>query len=380
VKPSTPPLPPEPRPAPRAEVAQGFARPLFGPSEATSRLDAQKPIARQELDARWYQWIADNRLRDCSPESMLGTMTTAGLNADEARSAIAMMEQSPALLAARKFQQIQRKLESMMCNQQKLRELASDYQQVEKRSGVSRDEFLERYAIGSRPVVLTDVAGDWPAMQRWSPQDLKQRFGHLEVEIQAERNTDPRFEENKLAHRRTVRVGDFVDRVLGGGLTNDYYLTANNEVLRRPEFAPLLADIGSLPDFCRRGDLARSVNFWFGPAGTNTPLHHDTLMLLHTQVVGRKRWRFISPLETPRLYNYFSVFSPIDIDQPDYARYPLFRDVKVLDVIVEPGETIFLPLAWWHQVSGLDVSLSISYTNIDLPNEFEFFDPQIRDW
>jgi len=41
---------------------------------------------------------------------------------------------------------------------------------------------------------------------------------------------------------------------------------------------------------------------------------------------------------------------------------------------------VFLPLAWWHQVTGLDISLSVSYTNIDLPNEYEYIDPQIRDW
>jgi hypothetical protein len=367
--------PPAPPPQPRAA-----AKPLFGMSLAKSRLDANKPVKRVELDASWYQWIAENRLRDCLPESMLATMTAAGLDPTEARSAIAVMEQSPAFLAARRHQQLQRKLESMMANQQKLRELAPDYQRVEKRSGVSRDEFLERYAIGCRPVVLTDVARDWPAMQRWSPAYLKAHFGHLEVDIQAERNADPKFEQNKLAHRRTVRVGDFVDQVLAGGATNDYYLTANNEVLRRPEFAPLLQDIGSLPDFCRREEISRSFNFWFGPAGTNTPLHHDTLMLLHTQVVGRKRWRFISPLDTHRVYNHFGVFSPIDLDAPDFDRYPLFRDVKVLEVVVEPGETIFLPLAWWHQVTGLDVSLSVSYTNLDVPNEYQFVDPQIAEW
>jgi len=361
-------------------VAATASRSLFEPSQATTQLDAQKAVIRQELNAGWYQWIADNRLRDCTPDSMVATMAAAGLDANEARSAITLMDQSPALLAARKFQQIQRKLESVLANQQKLWELAPHYQQVEKRSGVSRDEFIERYAIGARPVVLTDLARDWPAMQRWSPQYLKQRFGHLEVQIQAERNADPKFEQNKLEHQRTMRIGDFVDQVLGGGITNDYYLTANNEILRRPEFAPLLQDIGSMPVFCRGDEVARSFNFWFGPAGTNTPLHHDTLMLLHTQVVGRKRWRFISPLQTPRLYNYFGVFSPIDIDHPDLARYPLFKDVRVLEVIVEPGETVFLPLAWWHQVTGLDISLSVSYTNIDLPNEYEYIDPQIRDW
>src|SRR6185503_10093004 len=123
------------------------------------------------------------------------------------------------------------------------------------------------------------------------------------------RNADPRYEENKLALRRQMRLADFVDQVLAGGPTNDYYMTANNEALRRPEFAPLLEDIGTLPPVCDRSQLAARSSFWFGPAGTVTPLHHDTIMLFHAQVVGRKRWRLISPLDTPRLYNYNNVFS-----------------------------------------------------------------------
>ncbi len=149
-----------------------------------------------------------------------------------------------------------------------------------------------RYVRGCRPLVLTDLTRDWPAMQRWSPQDLKARFGHLEVEIQAERNADLQYEQNKLqAASRRCDCPISSIRVLTGGPTNDYYMTANNEVLRRPEFAPLLADIGTLPPYCDTAQLQRLSSFWFGPAGTVTPLHHDTLMLLHTQIVGRKRWR-----------------------------------------------------------------------------------------
>jgi hypothetical protein len=233
---------------------------------------------------------------------------------------------------------------------------------------------------GCRPLVLTDVASDWPAMQRWSPQDLKQRFGHLLVEIQAERSGDELYEMNKLRHRKQVRLADFVDRVLAMGASNDEYLTANNELLRRPEFAPLLADIGSLPAVCDRARLAERSSFWFGPAGTVTPLHHDTLMLFHTQVVGRKRWRLVSPLETPRLYNHYEMYSAVNLDAVDLNRHPDFAAVTVLDVVVEPGETMFLPLAWWHQVSSLDVSLSFSYSNLDVPNEYHFVHPQITNW
>jgi hypothetical protein len=177
-----------------------------------------------------------------------------------------------------------------------------------------------------------------------------------------------------------ILIGGYVDRVLKGGPTNDYYTTANNESLRQPGFAPLLDDIGSLPETCDRAELARSSSFWFGPAGTVTPLHHDTLMLFHAQVVGRKRWRFISPLETPKLYNFNGVFSPIDVDSPDLSRYPLFADVTMLEVVVEPGETVFLPLGWWHQVTSLDVSLSFSYSNLNVPNHFNYSNPTMLDW
>jgi hypothetical protein len=328
----------------------------------------------------WRQWVAENRLRECTPESMLQTMVSAGIDPRVAQSAIAQMETDPAFRAARRMQQVQRKLESVAGNLQKLWQAAPGYGVVEKRTSPSREEFLERYVHACRPVVLTDVTGDWPAMTRWSPEDLKRRFGHLVVEIQDGRNADPNYEENKLAHRRQVPLGPFVDRVLAGGPTNDYYLTANNEALRRPEFAPLLADIGRMPPACDRARLIERSSFWFGPAGTVTPLHHDTIMLFHAQVVGRKRWRLISPLETPRLYNYNNVFSPVDIDRPDLDRYPLYGQVTVLDVVVEPGETLFLPLAWWHHVVSLDVGMSFSFTNLDVPNEFAYRNPEITNW
>ena len=331
-------------------------------------------------DDGWLQWIAENRLRQCTPESMLLTMTKAGLDPAACERAIREMEHNPGFLAARKMQQIQAKLESVVANQHKVRAMDPLFGHVEKRSRVPIGEFLERYVFGSRPIVLTDVARDWPALKRWSPQDLSERFGHLDVDIQAERSADPNYEVNKMNHRRTVRLGDFVKQVLAGGATNDYYLTANNEVLRRPEFAPILADIGTLPDFCDPSQLAARASFWFGPAGTVTPLHHDTLMLCHTQIVGRKRWRFISPLQTPLVYNSFEVYSPIDIDQPDLNRYPLFAQATVLEVIVEPGETVFLPLGWWHQVTALDVSLSFSFSSLAVPNQYSFTNPTITNW
>ena len=55
------------------------------------------------VDAEWLQWIAENRLRNCTPESMLETMVAAGVDRSEAAAAIARMETDPAYLATRVF-------------------------------------------------------------------------------------------------------------------------------------------------------------------------------------------------------------------------------------------------------------------------------------
>lgn len=332
------------------------------------------------VDNGWRQWIAENRLRDCSIASMRATMIGAGFDAIDVDAALHEVEASPILAAARRHQQLQRKLESVVANHHALWWLDPKNRVVEKRAGVGRDEFMERYVHGSRPVVLTDLARDWPARERWTPARLKERFGHLDVQIQGGREGDPQFEENKLALQRSVRFADFIDRIVSGGPTNDVYLTANNNLLRRPEFAELYADVGTLPPMVDAARLRETSFLWIGPQGADTPLHHDTLLLFHTQLVGRKRWRFISPLQTPCVYNFHGVFSPVHPDRPDLAKHPAFAQANILDVIVEPGETVFLPLGWWHQVSALDVTVSLSFTNLAAPNDWRYADPNIRDW
>jgi len=52
--------------------------------------------------------------------------------------------------------------------------------------------------------------------------------------------------------------------------------------------------------------------------------------------------------------------------------------VKVLDVIVELGETMLLPLGRWDLVTALDLSLSFSFSNPAVPNTFSYLNPDIR--
>jgi hypothetical protein len=331
-------------------------------------------MAGTPVDASWLDWVAENRLLGCGVAGMVDAMVGRGVSADDAMAAIRQVESAPGFGAAERIAQRLRKLESVLDNQHAVAMLAPGAHAIERRARIGRDDWLRSFVAASRPLVLTDMAADWPALQRWTPLHLREHYGEVLVEVQTGRASDPDFERNKLLLRREMLVAELVDRVLQGS-GNDLYLTANNQALKRPGLAPLLADIGSLPDWVDRDALPGAALLWFGAAGTLTPLHHDTLMLLHTQLVGRKRWRLASPLQTPRLYNTRSVFSPVDLAAPDLARFPRLAGVQVFDVVLGPGETLFVPLGWWHQVEALDTSLSISFTNLDVPNCFSYHHP-----
>ena len=48
---------------------------------------------------------------------------------------------------------------------------------------------------------------------------------------------------------------------------------------------------------------------------------------------------------------------------------PRVAGARAYEVVLEPGEAIFMPFAWWHQVRALDFSVTITYTNFRWPNQ-----------
>jgi ribosomal protein L16 Arg81 hydroxylase len=170
-----------------------------------------------------------------------------------------------------------------------------------------------------------------------------------------------------------------VTTVIEAGLGNDSYLVANNEVLAKPAMAPLWDDFTLDRRYLTRNDEHTHAFLWFGPRGTVTPLHHDAMNVLFNQVVGRKRFQLISPLESPYLYNSVSVYSDVDILEPDIVRFPLFAHAHPIELVLEPGETLFVPVGWWHHVESLDLSISVSFTNFVFENDPEWYELEAPD-
>lgn len=167
-----------------------------------------------------------------------------------------------------------------------------------------------------------------------------------------------------------MRMDEYVDLIESTGPTNDFYMVANNHSLENTEVWTLLDEIQLFDGILDPGATAGRIFLWFGPAGTVTPLHHDSMNVLLAQVLGRKLVTLIPSFETHLVYNHVGVYSEVDCEAPDYERHPLFQNVSRLEVLLEPGQALFIPVGWWHHVRSLDVSISVSFTNFVAPNRY----------
>jgi len=278
----------------------------------------------------------------------------------------ARMEPPPSPAASDLGTRQLRKREWLLETLERQRMLSSTGATIERRAGLSREEFLDRYYAPARPVILVGEMAGWPALARWTPAYLAKTVGAEIVEFQGDRSDDPRFEINKEAHRREAPFTTFIDLVTRPGAPNDVYLTAYNSTRNDAALAALRPDLGLLDKFLSRDAFRPDGMMWIGPAGTLTALHHDLTNNFIAQMVGRKHVKLLPASEAGRLYNHAHVFSEIpDLEAPDLdvARFPRLTGARVYDILLQPGEILFVPLGWWHQVRALDFSVTQTYTN-----------------
>ncbi|MEE4452637.1 cupin-like domain-containing protein [Novosphingobium resinovorum] len=251
--------------------------------------------------------------------------------------------------------------------QERQRQLSAQACGLMRARGLSGQAFLDNFYAPGRPVVIEGAIADWPALGRWTPDYLAAKVGSAPVEYQGGRSGAADFELAKDRHTRTMPFDAFI-ALVGRNDTpgNEAYITAYNNHRNTAAFAPLMADVRPIDAYLG----AEPGMLWIGPAGTFTPLHFDLTNNMLIEVTGRKHLRLVPPAHTQYMYNDRHVFSAVhDLDDP--ARidaHPLVRQATVYDVVLEPGDMLFIPIGWWHQVRALDFSVMMTATNFLWPN------------
>jgi hypothetical protein len=336
------------------------------------------------LEPEWRRWVAENVLLGNSPASIVDAMVKAGVSGPIAVAEVRAAVDHPYIRAASQMgrrisdgagasgAKIEKRDWVLECYRRAARQ-STGHGHVPRMPRLSRQQFLDEYYALNRPVLMTGAMDDWPALERWTSPELKRRFGERIVSVQGNRDADPNYEQNSDRLRREMRFGDFVDLAESAAETNDCYITANNSATNREALKEIWEDVVLFPEYLRDDDPDNRGFFWFGPRGTVTPLHHDLTNNFMAQVRGRKLVKLVAPYDLASVYNNRHCYSQVNLEQVDYERFPAFRNVSVIDVEIGPGELLFVPVGWWHHVRGLELSITMTFTNFVFDNDFFSF-------
>jgi hypothetical protein len=207
--------------------------------------------------------------------------------------------------------------------------------------------FRKRAELGL-PFLTSGLVKRWP-LTSLTPQTLRERYSHLQVR---------------------ARVGDYIntafapDRAMQDMSMLEYLELADSGLHDLPPYLGNLElrELNSLCHWPTYFDKMGPPRFWIGPAGTVTPLHCDYDDNIFAQIWGTKRI-FLSPPHHdeflyPREANAILFGSPFDPEAPDFDQFPLARQATMIEVIVNPGDMLYVPAGWYHQVRALTFSLS----------------------
>lgn len=230
-------------------------------------------------------------------------------------------------------------------------------------SSISGADFRQHFFEPGIPVVIKDLAQSWPAMNRWNWDYMREKVGDKKVGIYNNVKSGPHTPVNQAD--AYVTMGEYIDRVRKGPAEWRIFL------FNIFNHAPELVQDFTWPDHLMKGFVKRVPMLFMGGEGSITHMHFDMDLshILHTQFLGKKRVLLFPYEEGDKLYRKpFEVMSMADFSyyydasrsRLDMERYSALRHAKGYEVILDHGDTLFMPGGYWHHMEYVQSGFAMS--------------------
>lgn len=233
-----------------------------------------------------------------------------------------------------------------------------------------------------RPAVLKGLISDWSVVQaaKQSPQALSE---YLKARTSGQPTTAfvaPAHIRGVFHYRDDMTGLNFERRQQPLHLTAASILAHLDKPFPPAIYAPAaLTDMPLFTEENRLSILEPSVGarLWLGNAVT-APTHYDMQDGLACVAAGRRRFTFFPPEQLPNLYVGPLDMAPgglptslVKVSAPDMERYPRYAEALATAEVaeLEPGDAVFIPNMWWHNVESLDgMNLLVNYWWSEYPH------------
>lgn len=220
-------------------------------------------------------------------------------------------------------------------------------------STITKEVFRRTYLLPQKPVILRGLWKNYPAYHKWTADYISEKLGDIEVGLYSTRQSDP--SKTLTTPTTRMRFSDYMNIIRNQ--TTDLRLFLFPVFRYRPE---LLKDF-DYPNITN--NYIKLPFMFFGPKGSITRMHQDIDMsnVFLTQFEGRKRVVLFPPSQSALLYKLpLNVHSTVDIEHPDFDQYPGLQFAEGMTGILEYGDTLFMPSAYWHHIEYLEGGYGLS--------------------
>ncbi len=238
--------------------------------------------------------------------------------------------------------------------------------ELQKVGDISHKEFMDKIYNPGIPVVFKSAAKAWKAASLFTPDFFRHHYG--------ERRT--------VVDGRICTIREILNWIENSSAGNPAPYPIKFDIPSQlPELMQLITPLGmnyAEPNWFESRAFPRKVygsaiELFFGGPGGKFPIAHIDLFHTNawiTQLYGRKNFIVFPRGQDAWLYPNADnpIVSDVNIFNPDYEKYPLFRKATPEIITVEQGETIFIPWGIWHSSESLSPSISVIFDQINKRN------------
>jgi hypothetical protein len=236
-------------------------------------------------------------------------------------------------------------------------------QPVDKLAHISPEDFKAKYYDTMKPVVLTELAKEWPAYKKWDWNYFRSVVGNVEVGVYNNVKSDAYTPVNKADDY--MKFGRYLDMVEKGPVGLRIFL------FNIFQHAPQIVSDFTWPEHLLKGFVKRYPMLFVGGQGSITHMHFDIDLshILHTQFIGRKRVLLFPHGEQHKLYRKpyevmsfanFENYSDPGRSKLDTTQFPAIQKAAGYEIILGHGDTLFMPAGYWHHMEYLDSGFAMS--------------------
>ncbi|MCB0483132.1 MAG: cupin-like domain-containing protein [Flavobacteriales bacterium] len=242
-----------------------------------------------------------------------------------------------------------------------------DYsEQIETVDTLDRNDFVKYFLKPRRPVKFRSLMQNAPAMEKWSPEYFKSLLGHIEVGVFD--NSAGMLDRSLKRAPRKMSFGDYLDLI--STAPTDARLHLFNVFKHHPQLIKDIVFPAIVPH------IIKALPFtFFGGAGSVARMHRDmdNAHVFLTEFWGRKRVVMFEPHYDRHLYRYpFTTHTSVDVEYPDYEKYPALHKVKGRQTVLNRGETLFMPSKYWHFIKYETAGIGFAFRSVpDIPTLLE---------